>query len=213
MIGTGRAAVPFADARRSGPLGLWLAAALVGAAIALDGAAARGVNALGGVLWIAAGGGLLRITRTGSERARLFMAAVGLALVLVLWVRPFDLVSTVPAFLIAGMVVAWLARGRRVEAALLIPALWLPVHLVVAVGKAIARSVVDGAPAMRTDPPPTGAVVPLAMVGAAALGGLIVGWWREREAIVSTDRGAGGGAGREDRLDARRVAMARESET
>ena len=163
-----------------GVVGLVLASLLVGVAIALDGAAARAINGLGGLLWIGAGVVLVVAPRAGRDRSRVVAAAVGTALILALWARPFDLVSAVPGFLAAGALVGWIARERRVKAALLVPALWLPVHLVVAIGKAILRAATDGAAAVRTDPPPTAAVVPLGMVVAAAFGGLVVVWWRER---------------------------------
>jgi hypothetical protein len=51
---------------------------------------------------------------------------------------------------------------------LLVPAIYLPVHLFIGIGRAILR---DGG--VRTDPPPTAAIVPLAMLLAAAAAGAL----------------------------------------
>jgi hypothetical protein len=61
------------------------------------------------------------------------------------------------------------AAGDRTGAwALLVPAIYLPVHLLIGIGRAILRH-----GGVRTDPPPTAAIVPLAMLLAAAAAGAL----------------------------------------
>jgi hypothetical protein len=47
-----------------------------------------------------------------------------------------------------------------------VPAIYLPVHLLIGIARAILRN-----GGVRTDPPPTAAIVPLAMLLAAAAAG------------------------------------------
>ena len=155
---------------------------LVGVAIAADGAVARSINGLGGLVWLAALGLLARSVRREPRRLVGAGTVIGAALALTFLVPPSELLPAVLGFLAAGAVTAALVRRRGVTWALLVPAAWLPIHLGVAVGRAAWRAVVDGAPAVRTDPPPTAALVPLAMVVAAGAGGLAVARWRARQA-------------------------------
>ena len=150
---------------------LLAAAALVGVAIAAEGAVARGLNGVGGVGWLVAAVLLTRSLLIERRRGFAVVAVVGVAAVLALVVRPSNLVAAIVGFFVAGALVALAGRDRPVHWALLVPALWLPLHLVIAVGRAIG----DGGGRVRTDPPPTAALVPLAMVLAAAAGGWVVG--------------------------------------
>jgi hypothetical protein len=80
------------------------------------------------------------------------------------------------SFAVAGAL-AVIAGGDRSGAwALLVPAIYLPAHLVIGIGRAIARG-----GAMRTEPPPTAAIVPLAMLLAAAVAGAAVAALLRRE--------------------------------
>lgn len=153
-----------------GPVMLVAAAVLVGVAIVADGAPARLVNGLGGIAWLAAGGLLLRSLWRSEGWPRTAVVALGVVVVLAVAVRPRDLALAVVGFAIGGAVVAAVARERVVAWALLVPAAWLPAHLAINV----ARSVLVGATRVRTDPPPTAALVPLAMVLAAGAGGAII---------------------------------------
>jgi hypothetical protein len=80
-------------------------------------------------------------------------------------------------FGIAGAAIVFAAGDRTGAWALLAPALYLPVHLMVGIGRAIVR-----AGGVRTEPPPTAAIVPLAIVVAAAVAGGTVA------AILRTER-------------------------
>lgn len=153
---------------------LLLAATLVGIAIAGDGTMARTINGLGGLSWLAAAALLGWSVRADPRRFRNGAVTLGATIVLAVAVRPTDLVAAVVGFSVAGALVAVVARERPQPWVLLVPALWLPVHVLTRVGARVLR---DGAAAVRTDPPPTAALVPLAMVVAAAIGGLIVERW------------------------------------
>jgi hypothetical protein len=165
-----------------GAAGLVLAGALVGLAIAADGALARAINGVGGLVWLASLGVLVWSVRRAPGRVVGAVAVLGVALALTFLVRPSELAPATVGFFVGGALVAAAVRRRELVWALLVPAAWLPVHLGVAVGRAVVRSLADGAPAVRTDPPPTAALVPLAMVTAAGVGGLAVRWVRERRA-------------------------------
>jgi hypothetical protein len=103
-------------------------------------------------------------------------AALGAAVILAVLVRPNELVGALIGFGAAGVVVALLAPRRPMSWAVLVPALYLPAHLVVA----ISRSLLSGTPSVRTEPPPTAPFVPLVMVLVAALMGWLVGALRDR---------------------------------
>jgi hypothetical protein len=66
------------------------------------------------------------------------------------------------------MFVVIVAVDRLGGWALLAPAIYLPVHLVIGIGRAM---VTDGG--VRPDPPPTAALVPLAMLLGALVGGMV----------------------------------------
>jgi hypothetical protein len=153
---------------RPAAAGLLLAAAIVGLAIVVGGTTARLLNPIGAVLWLASGV-LLAISLPPAQRQVLgWIAAIAGGFILGALVRPANLVEVIVWFAIAGAVAVF-AAGDRVGAwALLVPAIYLPVHLLIGIGRAILR---DGG--VRTDPPPTAAVVPLAMLLAAAAAGAL----------------------------------------
>ncbi len=155
---------------------LLLASVLVGVAIVLDGAASRFVNGVAGLTWIACAVLLVREGWSTSGKGRLFGTILLIDLVLVLAVRPSDLLWASLGFLVGGALVALVATGNRERMALLLPALWLPLHLSVAVVRAVDRAIRDLPANVRTEPPPTAALVPLTMVVAAYAGGWLVGW-------------------------------------
>jgi hypothetical protein len=93
--------------------------------------------------------------------------------------------SAIVGFTLAGAVVASSIRPHSVSWAQVVPAIWLPVHLGVAVAKAIDRAVRDLPNHVRTDPPPTSAFVPMAMVLAAWLGAVVAAELRARRRSAS----------------------------
>jgi hypothetical protein len=154
---------------RTAAAGFVLAAALVGLAIVLGGTTARMLNAVGAVLWLASAV-LLAISLPSAPRpVPGWAAAVAAGVMLGAVVRPSGLVEVVIWFALAGAVVVVAAKDQVGAWALLVPAIYLPVHLSIGIGRAIVRN-----GGVRTDPPPTAAIVPLAMLLAAAVAGALV---------------------------------------
>jgi hypothetical protein len=150
------------------------AALIVGVAIAADGQVARALNGIGGLVWIAAGYKVVTPLRLEHTFTRNLLLVIGLTIALVLLVRPSDYLLAIASFAGAGLAVAVAAQSRPVEWALAVPGLWLPVHLSVAIARVAERSVRDLPTHVRTDPPPTAALVPLAMVLSAWIAGRFV---------------------------------------
>jgi hypothetical protein len=153
---------------RTAAAGLVLSAAIVGLAIVVGGTTARLLNPIGAVLWLASGV-LLAISLPPAQRRVLgWAASIAGGFVLGAVVRPGGLVEAIVWFALAGAVVVLIAADRTGGWALLVPAIYLPVHLLIGIGRAILRN-----GGVRTDPPPTAAIVPLAMLLAAAAAGAV----------------------------------------
>ena len=153
---------------RTAAAGLLLAAAVVGLAIVVGGTTARPLNAIGAVLWLASGL-LLSVSLPSVQRHMLgWVAAIASGFLLGALVRPGSLAEVIVWFALAGAVVVLAAADRIGAWALLVPAIYLPVHLLIGIGRAILRN-----GGVRTDPPPTDAIVPLAIVLAAAAAGAL----------------------------------------
>lgn len=152
------------------------AATAVGFAIVADGGLSRTLNGVGAAAWVIAAVLLAMMLRHDPGAGMGFGTAVGAAAVLAILVRPSDLVSAVIGFGIAGAAMSWPMRHHRLGWALLIPGIYLPLHVVVA----ISRSLIAGETTVRTEPPPTAPLVPLAMVLAAAIASVTVSWFRQR---------------------------------
>ena len=164
---------------------LVVAAAIVGLAIAADGTLARMLNGVGGLCWLAAAVALA----LGVQRERRLQGALvtaGVVLLLALVVRPSDLAAALVGFSLGGAVVAFAVGNQPLRWALLVPAAWLPAHLAIA----IVRAAAAGNPRVRTAPPPTAALVPVAMVLAALAGGLVIVRWLQ---ATRSRRGTAGG--------------------
>ena len=80
--------------------------------------------------------------------------AAALAVVLAAVIRPDDLVAALIAFGAAGALVGAVARGEATGWAMLVPALYLPAHVAIA----ISRSLLAGSFSVRSAPPPTAAI-------------------------------------------------------
>ena len=153
---------------RTAAAGLVLAAAIVGLAIVVGGTTARVLNPIGAVLWLASGV-FLALSLPSVQREMLgWLAAIAGGFVLGALVRPSGVIEVVVWFVLAGAVVVFAAADRTGAWALLVPAIYLPVHLLIGIGRAILRN-----GGVRTDPPPTAAIVPLAMLLAAAAAGAL----------------------------------------
>ena len=153
--------------------GLVVAGLIVALAIVLDGQAARSVNGVGGILWLASAGVLVGQLRREAGVLRAFAIAALLTLVLTALFPPSAAVPAIVGFGVAGAVMA-LWKGGSIAWAALLPALWLPMHLVIAVVRSLVSAAFGSGAHLRTDPPPTAALVPLLMVVAALAGGWLV---------------------------------------
>ena len=151
---------------RMAAAGLILAAAIVGLAILLGGTTARLLNPIGAVLWLVSAV-LLGVSLPPAQRQMLgWTAAIAGGVILGALVRPSGLIEVIVWFALVGAVVVFAAADRVGAWALLVPAIYLPVHLLIGIGRAILRN-----GGLRTDPPPTAAIVPLAMFLAAVAAG------------------------------------------
>ena len=163
------------NAWRAAAAGLVLAGLLVGVAIVVGGSAARVINPVGALLWVASGL-WLAVSLPPAQRPLVGWAvAVASGLVLGALVRPGSLTEAVIGFAIAGAAIVLAAGDRRGGWALLAPAIYLPLHLLIGIGRAIVRN-----GGVRTDPPPTAAIVPLFMVLAALAAGVLVSMFVRR---------------------------------
>ncbi|MCC2628119.1 MAG: hypothetical protein K0S14_1769 [Thermomicrobiales bacterium] len=157
------------NAWRLAAAGLVLAAAIVGLAIVLGGPTARLLNPIGALLWLVSAV-LLGVSPPPVQRPMLgWIAAIAGGLVLGALIRPSGLIEVIVWFAVAGAAVVFAAEDRVGAWALLVPAIYLPVHLLIGIGRAILRN-----GGVRTDPPPTAAIVPLAMLLAAAAAGALI---------------------------------------
>lgn len=159
---------------RTGRALLIAAAVVVGIAILASGSIAKGINGIAGILWFVAAGIIVASLWRARRRNLGFAVTFVITLTLVLLVKPADVLWAALGFTVAGAIVAFVFAERPAGWATLIPALWLPCHLLVAAGRAIGQELIDGTTHVRTSPPPTAAIVPLVMVLAAWLGGVVV---------------------------------------
>jgi hypothetical protein len=156
------------NAWRTAAAGLLLSAVIVGLAIVLGGSTARLLNPIGALLWLVSAV-LLGVSLPSVQRPMLaWAAAIAGGFILGALVRPSGLVEVIVWFALAGVVVVFAAADRVGAWALLVPAIYLPVHLLIGIGRAILRH-----GGVRTDPPPTAAIVPLAMLLAALAAGAL----------------------------------------
>ena len=153
---------------RTAAAGLVLSATIVGLAIVVGGAASRVLNPIGALLWVSSGV-FLAVSLPSVQRQMLgWAAAIAGGFILGALVRPSSLFEAIVWFALAGAVVVFAAKDRVGAWALLVPAIYLPVHLLIGIGRAILRN-----GGVRTDPPPTAAIVPLAMLLAALVAGAL----------------------------------------
>jgi hypothetical protein len=162
------------NAEQTGIALLLVAGVVVAIAIATEGALSRAVNGIAGVLWILSAWFLVNALRSDLKFWPRLAQVTAICLVLVLVVRPGDLALALSGFSAAGAIVAATTGTRGFTWAVLLPALWLPVHLGTAVAKAAYRAIADQPAALRSDPPPTAAIVPFSMIVGAMIGAWLV---------------------------------------
>lgn len=163
-----------ADLRSRPVILLLIATLVVGVSILASGAPAKVLNGIAGIMWFAAAAWLVWSALQISRRGSLWCAIILLTAVVAFVVRPSDLVLAALGFLICGALAALVAGDRRLIWPILVVALYLPMHIGTAVFKAVVRSIQGSEASLRTDPPPTAALVPLVMLIAAIAGGLLI---------------------------------------
>ncbi len=157
---------------------LLAAGVVVAIAISTDGVVSRTVNGIAGLLWIGAALVLLAELRDDPRFwPRLGQVAL-MCLILVIFIRPSDMAMALAGFSAAGAIIGNTIHQRSVLWAAMLAALWLPIHLGTAVVKAVYRSVMDEPASLRSDPPPTAAVVPLVMIASVLLAAWLVQYIR-----------------------------------
>lgn len=171
------ALIPGSSGRwRIAAAGLAVAALVVGAAISMGGEAARTLNGIGAAVWLASAWGLAVMLPAAPRRSLGWVAAVVAGVALGAIIRPGTIPEAIVWFAIAGALVAVAAADTTGAWALLVPAIYLPVHLAIGIGRAMFRG-----GAVRTEPPPTPAVLPLLMIVAAGIAGWLVGMYLRRQ--------------------------------
>ncbi|MDQ2652633.1 MAG: hypothetical protein M3Z20_06260 [Chloroflexota bacterium] len=151
--------------------GLVVAGLVVALAIVVGGSAARALNGVGALLWVASGV-LLAISLPKPDRLPLaWAAAIVTGGLLGAVIRPGTFTVAIAGFAIAGAAVVLLGGDRTGGWALMAPAIYLPVHLAIGIGRALMRG-----SEMRVAPPPTAALLPLSMVIAALLAGVVAAY-------------------------------------
>ncbi len=149
------------------------ATVVVGASIVAEGDLARVLNGVAGLAWFASSAMFVvegkRRGATVLQRAGVIALTAGVAFV----VKPSDIVLATIGFTSAAFVAGMIVRRDPILWAKMIPALYLPLHIGTAVLKAAGRSALGIESSIRTEPPPTAAIVPAVMLVAALVGGYI----------------------------------------
>lgn len=172
-----------------GIAGLALGALLVGVAIVMDSDVGRAVNGVGGVLWFAST--VLLTLAAWRTRPPVWLWAV-LALVVIavaFVVKPSAIVPAMIGFVPAGLLLGAIAPKSKLLWAALVPAWYLPAHIGTAIATSAVNAMLGNEASLRTDPPPTAAIVPLVMVACALVGGVLGRYVVERRTGTGTTGG------------------------
>ena len=151
--------------------GLVVAGLVVALAIIVGGSAARALNGVGALIWVGSGV-LLAMSLPNPERlpAAWLTSIIGGGLLGAV-IRPGTFMVAIAGFAIAGAAVVILGGDRSGGWAFMVPAIYLPVHLAIGIGRALMRG-----SEMRVAPPPTAALLPLSMVIAALVAGSVAAY-------------------------------------
>ena len=149
------------------------ATVIVGASIIADGTLAKGLNGVSGLTWFASSAMFAIEGRRRGAPGMQWAGTLGLTAAVAFLIRPSDLVLATIGFGGAGLLAGYYANRNPVFWAKMIPAFYLPLHIGTAVLKAAGRSALGMESSIRTDPPPTAAIVPAVMLAAAIAGGWI----------------------------------------
>lgn len=156
---------------RAGLVLLLVATIVVAASILAGGTVGRVLNGVGGLCWFLAAGLLVTAGFRSTTRPAIWAIVTGATALLAFVIRPSDLILAMIGFGGAGLLLGICARNHERLWVAMVPALYLPFHIGAAVLRAVARSLSGAEAHIRSEPPPTAAIVPLVMVAAALAGG------------------------------------------
>ncbi len=169
-----------------GPILLLAAGILVAIAIVAGAPFAQGINGVAGIVWVASAVYLLLELRHVRTALAIFAVAFAGALVMGIVVRPATYFEAISGFFLIGVAVAIMAEHNELKWAMLAPALYFPVHIAFSVGMVMLS---DAPRQVRTEPPPTEALVPMSMVLATALAGFVVSAIRQNRSSRESSSG------------------------
>lgn len=152
---------------------LAVATVIVGASIVADGQLARALNGVAGLTWFTSSALFILEGRRQGSTSLQWTGITALTAVVAFVVKPSDIVLATVGFVPAGFVAARISGRNPMLWAKMIPALYLPLHIGTAVLKAAGRSALGMESSIRTEPPPTAAIVPAVMLAAAMVGGYV----------------------------------------
>jgi len=164
----------------AGTIALAAATVIAAASILAGGDAGRVLNGVAGLTWFAAAGLLGMATFGVTRHWRPWLIAVAMTIVVAFFVKPSDLQPAIVGFGLAGFVMALVAGRHGTLWAKFVVALYLPLHIGSALAKATYLSLSGSEAAIRSDPPPTAAIIPIVMLLAAVGGALVFGTLRDR---------------------------------
>ncbi|HWK79321.1 MAG TPA: hypothetical protein VNP95_01070 [Thermomicrobiales bacterium] len=156
------------------------ATGIVAASILADGQLAKALNGVGGLTWFASSALLVMAGRQSPKHRWQWAATIGLTAAVAFVIKPTDLTLATVGFGATGLAIGMAAKADPILWAKLIPGLYLPMHIGTAILKAVGRSALGMEASIRSEPPPTAAVVPFVMVVAAVAGGFLASALRER---------------------------------
>lgn len=156
-----------------GTITLAVATVIVGASIVADGTLSRALNGVAGVTWFASSAMFIVEGRRRGASGLQWIGIAALTAAVAFVVKPSDIVLATVGFVPAGLAAAMIVGREPVFWAKMIPALYLPLHIGTAVLKAAIRNAMGNEASIRTEPPPTAAIVPAVMLVAAIAGGFI----------------------------------------
>ena len=158
---------------RIGTVTLAVATVIVGASIVTDGSVSKALNGVAGLTWFASSAMFILEGKRRGATGLQWIGIAALTAAVAFVVKPSDIVLATIGFVPAGIAAAMIVKQEPVFWAKLIPALYLPLHIGTALLKAVARNAMGNEASIRTEPPPTAAIVPAVMLGAAIVGGVI----------------------------------------
>ncbi|MCV0404551.1 MAG: hypothetical protein K5924_12725 [Chloroflexi bacterium] len=158
---------------RIGTITLAVATVIVGASIVTDGTVSKALNGIAGITWFASSAMFILEGKRRGATGLQWVGIAALTAAVAFVVKPSDIVLATIGFVPAGIAAAMIVGKQPVFWAKMIPALYLPLHIGTAVLKAVVRNAMGNEASIRTDPPPTAAIVPAVMLGAAIVGGFI----------------------------------------